>query len=182
MRYLPNTITAFRVLCALLLLLFEPMSAGFLITHAFGSLSDAADGYLARKYQLQTSRGAIFDSIADALYVLVLLVVMIPYLEWPGWIVAWIAAIVVVRLVAVSLGFARFHALVFLHTYANKVTGAVILAVPFFVLIFDPIPVMFAVCCLATISAVEELLIIAFASELDRDVTSIFAQDQLAGD
>lgn len=158
------------------------MSAGFLITHVFGSVSDAADGYLARKYQLQTTKGAIFDSIADTLYVLALLVVMIPYLEWPGWIVAWITVIVVIRLGAVGVGFARFHALVFLHTYANKIAGAIILAVPFLALVFDPVPIMVAVCCLATISAVEELLIITLTSELDRDITSIFAESQTAGD
>lgn len=157
------------------LLAFEPMTSGFLVAHALGSFSDAADGYLARRYNLQSDAGAKFDSLADALYILVLLVVMVPYLTWSPWIVGWMALVIAIRLAAVGVGFARFRELVFIHTWANKLTGALILCVPFLLIPFTSGPILIAVCVLATLSAVEEFAIIATASELDRDVTSIFA-------
>lgn len=157
------------------LLRLEPMTAGFLITHALGSVSDAADGYFARRYNLQSDAGAIFDSLADGLYILVLLVVMIPHLTWSPWIVGWMALVLAVRLIAISVGFARFGELVFIHTYANKLTGALILCVPFLLLSFTSGPILVTVCVLATISAIEELVIIATTRELDRDVPSILA-------
>ncbi|MCO5215795.1 MAG: CDP-alcohol phosphatidyltransferase family protein [Thermomicrobiales bacterium] len=157
------------------LLRLEPMTAGFLIAHALGSVSDAADGYLARRFNLQSAAGAIFDSLADALYIAVLLVVMIPYLTWTPWIVGWMVAILVVRLSAIGIGWRRFGELAFIHTYANKCTGALIVCVPFLLILFESVPILTAVCILATISAVEEFAIIATADELDRDVSSIFA-------
>lgn len=175
MRHLPNSFTALRVLCALALLMLETMSGMFLIVHALGSLSDAADGYLARRFNLQSESGAIFDSLADILLVIVLLVVMVPYLSWSTWIIGWMAVIVVIRLVAVGVGLARFDELVFLHTYANKLTGALILCVPFLLVPFASGPILVVVCTLATISAVEELTIIATTRDLNRDVSSIFA-------
>lgn len=175
MKHLPNTLTALRVLCAIALLMLEPMSFWFLIVHALGSLSDGADGFLARRYNLQSENGAIFDSLADALYIAVLLVVMVPYLSWSPWIIGWMAFVIVIRFGAIGVGFVRFGELVFIHTWVNKLTGALILCVPFLMIPFDSGPILIAVCLLATISAVEEFAIIASTRELDRDVGSIFA-------
>lgn len=175
MRHLPNSLTAFRVLCAMALLRLEPMTAGFLLAHALGSVSDAADGYLARRFNTQSDTGAKFDSLADALYVIVLLIVMVPYLTWTPWIVGWMAAITLIRLFAIAVGYRRFGELVFIHTYANKCTGALIVCVPFLLILLESGPILAAVCLLATISAVEELAIIASTSALDRDVSSILA-------
>src|ERR1041385_6934807 len=67
LRHLPNTLTAMRILsapmlAALLLGGYERIALGVL---AFAGLTDAADGYVAKRFGLVTRVGRYLDPAAD---------------------------------------------------------------------------------------------------------------------
>ena len=70
---LPNLISLFRI--PLALLFFIPSSALRLTLLAIAMLTDGLDGYIARRYGLQTRLGAILDPLTDKFFVLVALFV-----------------------------------------------------------------------------------------------------------
>lgn len=65
-----NTITALRILIVPLLAYTAILrnSTIFLILFIIGGLTDALDGYVARKYKHQTKTGSALDTIADMLF------------------------------------------------------------------------------------------------------------------
>ncbi|MCL2068285.1 MAG: CDP-diacylglycerol--glycerol-3-phosphate 3-phosphatidyltransferase [Oscillospiraceae bacterium] len=76
---LPNKLTVLRVLMIPLFLLFY-YTGGYLaafFTFALASITDALDGYLARKYNLVTDFGKLMDPLADKLLTIAAFVVII---------------------------------------------------------------------------------------------------------
>lgn len=61
-------------------------------------LSDIVDGYLARKWGLQSVVGAFLDPLADKLMVLTTLVMLVPH----GWVPAWTVVVLESRELAIS--------------------------------------------------------------------------------
>lgn len=65
----PNILSFFRLLCVLVFLLvffwFTPNYIPALIVFVIASLTDAIDGFVARKYNQITSLGVVLDPLAD---------------------------------------------------------------------------------------------------------------------
>ena len=92
---LPNLISLARLMAAPLgvwLLIVEAYQAAFLLFLAAG-LSDALDGYLAKRFDLRTEFGAYLDAIADK----VLLVSLFVTLGWHDHLPQWIVILVIFR-------------------------------------------------------------------------------------
>lgn len=94
----PNTITMLRigVVPVLFLLLLSPgPTASLIITIFFiiAAVADAFDGYIARRYDIETLMGKFLDPIADKLIVNTAMILMIPI----GRIPAWVVAIIIIR-------------------------------------------------------------------------------------
>jgi len=70
--------------------LWAKWTAGLLF--AWGAISDYLDGYLARKYNLRTSFGALMDPLADKILILSVFVSFIQLDLVPTWMVVIIAA------------------------------------------------------------------------------------------
>lgn len=95
---LPNKITIFRI-CMIPIFLFfllvpqitygHYIAAGIFI---FAALSDALDGYLARKNNLITNFGKFMDPLADKLLVSSALIALVELNRIPSWIVIIIIA------------------------------------------------------------------------------------------
>ncbi|HTA75729.1 MAG TPA: CDP-diacylglycerol--glycerol-3-phosphate 3-phosphatidyltransferase [bacterium] len=93
----PNIITMSRIAVTPLYLIFifrpelwAKWTAGLLF--AWGAISDYLDGYLARKYNLKTSFGALMDPLADKVLILSVFLSFIQLELVPTWMVIIIAA------------------------------------------------------------------------------------------
>lgn len=139
-------------------------------------ISDVLDGYIARRIKASSKFGQVLDSIADLIFITIVLLILIPIINLPLWIIYWIAIIAIIRLISIIIGFIKYQQLAFLHTYANKATGLILLFFPFLLLAFGKEITATIICSIASISAAEELLINLTSKTLYRDIGSIFSK------
>jgi len=100
----PNILTAFRfALIPLLIVLFsieQTRSVELLSFVVFltASLTDFVDGWVARRYHVETVFGKLMDPLADKVLVITALVMLIPF----GRIAAWVALLIISREIIVT--------------------------------------------------------------------------------
>jgi CDP-diacylglycerol---glycerol-3-phosphate 3-phosphatidyltransferase len=104
---LPNLLSLFRIavipFLVYLLTFIEPdtaLLAAFLFILA--TLTDAFDGYLARRHRSVSDIGRILDPVADKLLIISTLIMLAALDRQPG-VPAWLVVIVVAREVAVTV-------------------------------------------------------------------------------
>ena len=151
-----NVITGFRILCSFGLLFCLPLSPAFLALYVMAGLSDMADGFVARKTGSVSRFGSVFDTAADFVFVAVCLVKLLPILDIQRWLYIWIAAIALIKAINIVSGYVTRKKLVTLHTPMNKLTGALLFALPLTLSVIDLRYSAAAVCAAATIAAIEE--------------------------
>ena len=138
-------------------LLFCPaLSPSFYILYMIAGLSDMLDGPVARKTHTATAFGAKLDTAADMLFTAVCLVKLLPVLDVPAWLYIWAAAIALVKLINIVIGFEIQKRFVSLHTPMNKATGALLFLLPLTVSYMDLRYTGPIVCAVATFAALQE--------------------------
>lgn len=108
-RYLPNLITALRLMMVFPFLYFtleENYTPAFFI-FVFASISDGLDGYLARHFQWQSKFGAFSDPLADKILVTSSYIVLTINHQIP----LWFTVLMVTRDIAIISGAAAWYAL-----------------------------------------------------------------------
>lgn len=110
LRHLPNLITILRIalvvpLCLLVLSRQWPQA---LAVAAVAGVSDALDGFLAKRFGWQSWIGGMLDPLADKL----LLIASFVTLAMVEAIPAWLAALVVGRDLVIVAGAFAYHALI----------------------------------------------------------------------
>jgi CDP-diacylglycerol--glycerol-3-phosphate 3-phosphatidyltransferase len=172
-RNIPNVITALRIALSIALLFTSPLSPVFFIIYIICGLTDMIDGYLARKMRITSKLGSKLDSIADMVFIAVMIVILVPILNLSKWILIWILLIAIIRIISVIIALHKYHKFAGLHTYSNKATGLALFC--FTILLnFTEIHVLASVMCtMASLSAVEELIIQLFSKELDSDIKGL---------
>ena len=143
-----DTVTSVRIAASLLLLFLTPKSRGFFAVYTLTGLTDVLDGWLARRTGTASGFGARLDSIADLLFYSVVLIRFLPVLRQalPGEIWYAVAAI-------------KYHHFASLHTRLNKLTGAAIFLLPYVLAVSTGVGYSWAVCILAFVASLEELII-----------------------
>lgn len=103
---LPNLITMARIALVpvLILLLKDQEYAAALIVFVIAGASDALDGYLAKRLNVQSRLGAILDPVADKL-LLVSAYVMLTFL---GHIPFWLMLVVAFRDLLIVVGYVAY--------------------------------------------------------------------------
>lgn len=174
-----DTITAVRMAASCFLLFLPLGSVRFLAAYTLAGLTDALDGWLARKTGTASPFGARLDSIADLLLYGILMLRLFPVLWkiFPGTIWYAVAAIVLVRLAAYAVAFHKYHQIAALHTWLNKLTGVAVFLLPYVLAVSAGIAYGWAVCLLALAAAVEELMIHLFRAEYSPNRKSFFRVD-----
>lgn len=174
MKSIANYISISRILLSLTLTLVKPTSMVFFIIYLFCGISDMLDGYIARKTNTTSKLGEKIDSIADLIMVVVLMLVLYPIINLTVKIVVWIAIIAIIRVVSVMVVFVKYKTFQILHTYGNKITGFVLFVFPLSFAFGQSEVLMYIICVVASISAIEELLIHISSDELNANRKSIF--------
>ena len=124
---LANALTLLRLVMVpfLVLLLHEGRYGAALALFAVAGLSDAADGFVAKRFNQQTELGKVLDPIADKALAVALYVT----LAWLGWVPFWLVVAVVARDAIIVTGALVFHyltgALEMAPTYLSKANTAV---------------------------------------------------------
>lgn len=156
-----DTITSVRIAASLFLLFLPLRSAGFLVAYTLTGLTDALDGWIARKTGTASDFGARLDSIADLLFYGIVLFRLAPVLWQVLPVAIWyaVAIILLVRLAAYGTAAIKYHRFASLHTWLNKLTGAAIYLLPYILVISAGIVYSWAVCVLAFAASLEELAI-----------------------
>ena len=171
-KYIPNGISLLRAAGAVLLCMMKPLSAPYWILYLFCGVSDAADGFLARRLHASTLFGAMLDSTADFLLIAATALTMMPQLQPAPWMIGWAMAVGLLRVTALLVCRIRFHRCVVCHTISNRMAGFALFL----------LPVLWRRCgnwmivlagCLTTLAACEELFLQLTAKRLDPNCKSI---------
>ncbi len=102
LKYIPNLICVIRILLVAPIVwsLVQGDYRLALVLICIAGLSDALDGYLARRFDWRTRLGGLLDPAADKL----LMFAVFLTLTWLGWVPVWFTAIVIGRDVIIIVG------------------------------------------------------------------------------
>ena len=174
MKSIANIVSIARIVLSIILALTKPLSIAFFAIYVVCGISDIFDGYIARKMNTTSKLGEKLDSIADLIMIMILIIVLYPMINLTVQIIIWIVTIGIIRAMSVMVVFVKHKTFAILHTYGNKITGLVLFTFPVS-LAFDQSDVMiYIICVVASISAIEELFIHLSSSELRANKKSIF--------
>ena len=171
-----NGVTMLRIIGTVGLLFLSPMTSLFLAVYTFTGITDALDGFIARRTGTASDLGAKLDSIADLLFYGVLMIKLIPVLwailPWGEWCAA--AFILSVRIASYLTAAKKYHCFASLHTYLNKLTGLAVFLLPYSLIISAGEIYGWVVCGLAFAASAEELAIHIISKEYKAERKSIF--------
>ena len=176
---IPNAITAIRIIAAIVMIFLPFPSVAFFIVYGVCGLSDALDGFLARKLNASSKIGSILDSASDLIFYTVMGIKVFPTMlklfNWSHWIFFIIPlAIHIVVYIFCAIKYKKFSAI---HTYANKVLGALVFLYPF--TLIGEIYLLYTLYiyiggCIAIYASSETLLIHIISKRYDERNKSIF--------
>lgn len=148
----------------------------FAVLFPLAGLTDAVDGWIARRFRMESEFGSRFDSVADYGYYY-----SVPLWFW--WLFPdvvrswwpWIAVPVSLFLAGEIVKIARGRGVAALHLYSSKAAGVVLVVYLTWVLWGNPPGAAFhAVWIILTVSAGEELAASLLPVPLRRDAGSLY--------
>ena len=131
------------------------------------------DGYIARKTKTESKLGEKIDSAADLIMIIVLIILLYPIIRPSFEIIVWIIAIGLIRIISMVIVFIKHNTFGSLHTYGNKLTGFILFVFPVFLKIIPSNIIIYLICVIATITAVEELTINLTARDFNANRKSL---------
>lgn len=175
---IPNVLSLYRIVVFPLVLYFiiDKQERLFAVFITINLLTDILDGFIARRFNMQTAIGALLDSYADfGTYILAFIAIYI--FKWneikPH---KWMFIIFfIVMLLSYAVVFIKFKRLIGLHTYLFKASGY--LQGAFIILLFMNNFNVFAyyVCLIwGTVACIEELIIIALLKKPASNVKGLY--------
>ena len=153
---LPNAITAVRILCSAAILFCNALSPTFFVLYVTAGVSDIADGWVARRTNTASNFGSKFDTTADAIFVIVCLIKLIPAIDIPVWLIVWTGAIACIKIFNIVSVYAEKRQFLAIHSAMNKVAGALLFALPLTLAVIDIKYSAPIVCSIATLAAIDE--------------------------
>ncbi|ETT34181.1 MULTISPECIES: CDP-alcohol phosphatidyltransferase family protein [unclassified Paenibacillus] len=176
MKLVPNCITLSRIGLALLLLYLAPLGTGFTVVYLLCGITDLLDGPIARMSGTVSSLGAKLDSVADMTLAGTALYTLYPFLGLTFGLLLWIVLIAVIRGASILTALRKFSTYGSIHTYGNKLAGLLLFLTPLLLPYVNQAIWTIAVCLIATLSAIEELILLLISSELQLDRKGLYVR------
>lgn len=155
-----NFITCIRIVCAVGIVFFPPLSPAFYALYITAGISDMIDGTVARKTHTVTPFGSKLDTLADIVLFAVCAVKLLPVMKLTVRLYIPIAVIALLKVINLTVGFALHGGLTAEHTVPNKITGILLFLLPLTMKITDVKYTVPVVCVSAAAAAVHEFYLI----------------------
>ena len=156
MKRIPDLLSMSRIVLCLPLLLVDAMTMPFWSLYVTAGLTDMLDGFLARRWGVESKFGARLDSIADIVFILAVGYKLFPYLKLPTALWMMIGLIALIKVVNAISSYMVRHRIEFLHTKANKLTGFLLFIGMMTIGQSYFIPVAWVISCIALFAAIQE--------------------------
>ncbi len=156
MKRIPDLLSMSRIVLCLPLLLVDAMTVPFWVLYLIAGLTDMLDGFLARRWGVESKFGARLDSLADFVFVLVVGYKLFPWLKFPAALWIMIGLIALVKIVNAISSYVVKHRIEFLHTKANKLMGFLLFIGMMAIGQSYFVPVAWAIACIALFAAIQE--------------------------
>ncbi|MGH8658421.1 MAG: CDP-alcohol phosphatidyltransferase family protein [Gammaproteobacteria bacterium] len=176
-RQLANSITGLRFVCAPVLfwLAWNGYALGFLALLGAVFVTDAADGFIARKFKLESELGAKLDSTAD--WVIYSVIPIAAWWLWPELVkreLFFVALVIVSYTVPVAWGLIKFGVFTSYHTRSVKLAAGLM---GFTVIVFfagGPVWPFRVAAVICVVAALEEIAITAVLPKQKRNIPSLW--------
>ena len=156
MKHIPNILSETRIALCLPLLLVDAMTVPFWVLYVIAGTTDILDGFLARRWGVESKLGARLDSLADFVFVLTVGYKFFPLLKLPDTLWMMIGLIALVKTVNAISSYVVKHRIEFLHTKANKLTGLLLFIGMMAIGQSYFVSVAWAIACIALFAAIQE--------------------------
>ncbi|MEK3792838.1 CDP-alcohol phosphatidyltransferase family protein [Paenibacillus sp. FSL R7-0204] len=176
MKLAPNCITLSRIGLALLLLYLVPLGTGFTVVYLLCGITDLLDGPIARMTGTDSNLGAKLDSVADMTLAGTALYTLYPFLGITLGLILWVVLIAVIRGASILTALRKFSTYGSIHTYGNKLAGLLLFLTPLLLPYVNQAIWTIVVCLVATLSAIEELILLLISSELQLDRKGLYVR------
>lgn len=178
---LPNALSVFRFFGSPLLLVFDTQTHQTAVLGWFAllGLSDFLDGWLARRWQQTSERGAMLDGIADLVFYPCAALLL--YQWFPAVVLGNLAFIALaLSLLGVMLAVSWFKCgrLILLHTHLNRTAAVGVVVVVFASLVIDTQWLLRATALLYTLGFIEGIAIFLRYGAVPADTRSFFALNE----
>ena len=154
--HFPNVLSASRIILCLPLLLADAMTVSFWAIYMIAGMTDVLDGFVARRWGLESEFGAKLDGFADLVFVVAAGYKLFPWLKLPAALWMMIALVAMVKIFNAISSYVVKHRIVFLHTKANKLTGFLLFVGVMAIGQSYFLPVAWLISCIALFAAIQE--------------------------
>ena len=156
MKRIPDLLSMSRIVLCLPLLMLDTMTVPFWTLYLIAGLTDILDGFLARRWDVESKFGARLDSLADFVFVIAVGYKLFPWLKLPAALWMMIGLIALIKVINAISSFVVKHRVAFLHTKANKLTGFLLFIGMMVIGQSYFVPVAWAIACIALFAAIQE--------------------------
>ena len=151
-----NILTASRIVLCIPLLLVDALTVPFWILYLIAGITDMLDGFLARRWGVESKFGARLDSLADFVFVLAIGYKLFPWLKLPATLWMMIGLIAMVKIVNAISSYVVKHKIEFQHTKVNKLAGFLLFICMMAIGQSYFISVAWMIACIALFAAIQE--------------------------
>ena len=156
MKRIPDLLSMSRIVLCLPLLMVDAMTVPFWVLYVIAGLTDILDGFLARRWGVESKLGARLDGLADFVFVLAVGYKLFPWLKLPATLWMMIGLIALIKVANAISSYMVKRRIEFLHTRANKLTGFLLFVGMMAIGQSYFVPVAWMIACIALFAAIQE--------------------------
>ena len=159
-KQLANVLSGARILAGVSLYFFNSItSVWFIAIYTFCGLTDLIDGPIARKTHSDSAVGGLLDTVGDVVTYVALAKILLSQKLVPTYILLWFIGDAVGILSSGLIALVRHGRFLLCHALFGKIMGGAIFLLPFASKLVPMIAYLVFFCVIATLAAVESILI-----------------------